>query len=327
MFQASKRWIVLCAVCMCALALPAAAGAAEQQWQFIADPAPGSVGLDGVPALPPRVNFVVSGGEPYLAVADRASTGELRVYRAERNRTWRELSNGPLNPPGSVARADMTSSGGGVWIAWSQSHASATPELHVAQVTRTSVRELPGSTIVGASDPQIAWFGGRLYISYWNGSGTSVVRTRARGRGYEQLDGLGDMPVTPRAMDTYRGRLFLSVMDRFATVTYWVLNRRGTGLTRVDDPPEDLFVPRLGSTTFSTAGAGGQAPGAPNFVLLFATRDGVTEELPNPAKPGNNVSGMQLLVANGTLWASWVEGGPSDMSAPQIPHVARLVRR
>jgi hypothetical protein len=51
----------------------------------------------------------------------------------------------------------------------------------------------------------------------------------------------------------------------------------------------------------------------------------VTQELPSPAQPGNDVSHVRLLVFGGVLWMAWVEGGPGDQAPPWIPHVARLV--
>jgi hypothetical protein len=93
----------------------------------------------------------------------------------------------------------------------------------------------------------------------------------------------------------------------------------------VGDPPEDLFAQRVGDTVFTLGSAGGEAPGAPRFARVFATRRGVTRELPSPAKPGNDVMAPRLLAADGTAWMAWVEGGPGDMSPPFIPHVARLV--
>lgn len=93
------------------------------------------------------------------------------------------------------------------------------------------------------------------------------------------------------------------------------------------DPPEAPFAQRIGNTVYSLQSAGSEGPGAPAFVRVFATRRGVTEELPSPARSGDNVIQPKLIVSGGTVWMEWIEGGAGDMRPPFVPHVARLVRR
>ncbi|MEA2466745.1 MAG: hypothetical protein QOJ57_871 [Thermoleophilaceae bacterium] len=315
---------ITAAVAVCALALPAVAQA-EVHWQFVADPAPGATGLDGSVELPPRLNFTVAAGTPYLAEIGHKPNFELNVYRPVGNGTWRDLGNGSLNPPGRIAGGvDLTSVGSTAWIAWEEGATGVPAEVHVARLTRSGVRELPGSPIANAGLPQIAYFGGRVYVAYAGIDGMHAVRTRANGRGFERIESFDHTPAEPGELGVYRGRLYLSDFES-GTTLYSLLNRRATGWVQVDDPPDDLFAQRIGDTTFALAGAGGEGPGAPSFVRVRATRRGVTHEIPSPAKPGNNVSSPHLLAADGTLWMAWVEGGPSDMAPPQIPHVARLV--
>jgi hypothetical protein len=312
------------AVAMCALALPAAAQA-DPHWQFVADPAPGANGLDGTVEQPPRLNFTVADGTPYLAEIGHKPAHELRVYRPAGNSSWRDLGMGQLNPPGkAVGTDDLTSAGGTAWIAWDEGNSTDPSVVHVARLTRNGVRELPGSPIAAATLPQIAYFGGRLYVAYAGGDGMHAVRTRANGRGFERIESFDDTPAFPREMEAYHGRLYLSDGES-GTTLYSVLNRRQSGWVQVDDPPDDLFAQRIGATVFALASAGG-GPGAPTFARVLATRHGVTTEIPSPAKPGNNVSSPRLLAVDGTLWMAWVEGGPSDMAPPQIPHLARLIR-
>jgi hypothetical protein len=308
----------------CALALPAVAQA-EVRWQLIADPAPGATGLDGSVEQPPRLVLAVANGTPYLAEIGHKPEFPLRVYRAVGNRTWRELSDGPLNPPGRVVgTADMTSAGGTVWLAWDEGAAGEPSEVHVARLTSSGVRELPGSPIANATLPQIAYYGGRLYVAYSGGDGMHAVRTRANGRGFERIESFDDTPAYPIEMGVHNGRLYLSDAES-GTTLYSVLNRRASGWVQVDDPPDDLFVPRIGNTLFSLAFSGGEGPGAPRFTNVLATRSGVTRQLPSFAQPGNDVSRVNMVVSGGVLWIAWVEGGPGDQAPPWIPHVARLV--
>src|SRR3954451_24921533 len=113
-----KRWIVAC-VATAFAALPAGAQAGVH-WQRIADPAPGATGLDGSVEAPPRLNFTVAAGTPYLAEIGRKPDFPLKIYRAVGNRSWRDLTPaGPLNPSGKlVGTDDLTATGGSAWIAW-----------------------------------------------------------------------------------------------------------------------------------------------------------------------------------------------------------------
>jgi hypothetical protein len=270
------------------------------------------------------LTFTVANGTPYLAETGRSTDNGLRVYRGGR-RAWRELSDGPLNPAGRfVVDTDMTAAGDTAWIAWTEAASQTDADVHVARLTRSGVRELPGSPIAAARDPEIAYFGGRLYLAYSGADGMHAVRTRANGRGFERIESFDNTPATPVEMGVHRGRLYLADAES-GTTLYSLLNRRATGWVQVDEPPEDLFAQRIGNTTFTLAAAGGEAPGAPTYVRIVGTRGGVTQEIPSPAKAGNNMSSSRLLVSDGTLWMAWVEGGPSDMAPPQIPHVARLV--
>jgi hypothetical protein len=315
---------LMTAFVLCVLALPAVAQA-EPRWQLVADPAPGATGLDGSVEQPPRLKLAVANGTPYLAEIGHKPEFPLRVYRALGNRAWRELSDGPLNPPGRVVgSADMASAGGTVWLAWEEGATGMPSEVHVATLTRSGVRELPGSPIAQAVLPQIAYYGGRLYVAYSGGDGMHAVRTRANGRGFERIESFDDTPAYPVEMGVHDGRLYLSDAES-GTTLYSVLNRRASGWVQVDDPPDDLFVPRIRNTLFSLAFTGGEGPGAPRFVHVVATRNGVTRALPSFAQPGNDVSEVRLLVAGGVLWIAWIEGGPGDMAPPWIPHVARLV--
>jgi hypothetical protein len=319
-----KRWIVACVIAM--LALPAAAQGAAPHWQLYADPAPGATGLDGSVEHPPRIDFTVANGTPYLAEVAFAQDGGLTVYRGVGGRSWRQLGGGPLNDPGHRAgSADFATSGGTVWLAWDEGPGDGTSVVHVARLTDSGVKERRGSPIAGASSPQIAYFGGRLYLAYASADGLRVVRTRANGRWFERVGSFGNTPAFPEELGVYGSRLYLSESESNAT-TYFVLNRRTTGWVRVDDPPDDLFAVRIGDTVYTLGTSGGEAPGAPVFINVFATRRGVTTELPSPAKPGNNVLGAELAVSNRSLWIMWIEGGPGDMSPPFVPHVARLVR-
>jgi hypothetical protein len=81
------------------------------------------------------------------------------------------------------------------------------------------VRELPGSPIANAALPQIS---------------------------YSSFD---HTPAYPVEMDVHRGRLYLSDAES-GTTLYSVLNRRASGWVQVDDPPDDLFLPRIGATRF-----------------------------------------------------------------------------
>src|SRR4051812_26945853 len=165
-----RRWIVAFVIGMCAL--PAAAQASEPHWQLVADPAPGSTGLDGTVEPGPHLSLTVANGTPFLAERGNKPNFELTVYRAVGNRFWRDLGDGPLNPPG-FSNADLTSAGSSAWIAWDESG-----RIHVARLTRWDVQELPGSPIAGGVAPQIAWFGGRLYVAYSGSDGMHAVRTR-----------------------------------------------------------------------------------------------------------------------------------------------------
>jgi hypothetical protein len=328
MLQARKRWIALCAVCACALVVPTLAEAADLRWELVADPAPGATGLDGSPyPPPPRIAFTVANGTPYLAEITRSPDFDLTVYRTIQNWTWRQLGAGPLNDPGLQAGStDFATAGDAVWLAWDEGSGNGQSVTHVVRLTGSGVRELPGSPIAGASSPQIAYFGGRLYVAFAGNDGMHALRTRSNGRGFERVESFDHTPAVPLEMGVYRGRLYLSDFESNTTL-YSALNRRQTGWFQVDDPPEDLFAQRIGETVFTLGGAGGGGPGAPNFVRVFATRRGVTQELPSPATLGNNVIAPKLLVSNGVVWMQWTEGGPSDMAPPFVPHVARLIKR
>lgn len=274
-------WIAACAAGM--LLLPGSAVAADFQWQVVADPAPGATGLDGSIVQPPRIEFTVANGTPYLAELSRSPDFALTLYRTTADRSgWTQLG-GVLNEEGTLAgSADFATAGSTVWIAWDDRVADTdSSEVHVARVTSSGVSEVRGSPIADASTPDIAYFGGRLYLRYQSPGGTRVVRTRGNGRGFEPA-------------------------------------------RRFEDRAEAL---RIGNTVYSLASSGGESPGAPIFIHVLATRHGVTTQLPDPAAPGDNVLGMSLAVSNGTLWVQWIEGGPSDMAPPFVPHVARLVRR
>jgi hypothetical protein len=333
MTRPSKRWIVLFTVWACSLLVPAMAQARGYEWERIADPAPGSTSLDGVPDIPPpQIAFTVANGTPYLAEITVRPGRDLTVYRAVRNRAWEQVGDGPLNETGSLAfSADFATAGGNVWLAWSEGSSFEDVVVHVARITRSGVQELPGSPIAGASAPQIEYFGGRLYVAYQGSDVRAhVVRTRSNGRGFEGAGDLGGALLYPNELGEYRGRLYVAGPDSSDPLAYryMVLNRRQTAWSVVDDPPDDLFAPRIGDTVFTLGSSGAEVPGAPQFVHVFATRHGVTQELPSPATPGNNVFAVpKLVVSNGTLWMEWVEGGPSDMAPPFVPHVARLVRR
>jgi hypothetical protein len=320
-----KRWIAACVVSM--LALPAVAQGADLHWQLYADPAPGATGLDGSVEHPPRIDLGVANGTPYLAEVAFAQGGDLTVYRGVGGRAWRQLGGGPLNDPGLRAGStDFATSGSTVWLAWDEGPGDGTSVVHVARLTGSGVQELRGSPIAGAASPQIAYFGGRLYMAYASADGMRTVRTRANGRGFERVGSFDSTPAFPQELDVYRGRLYLSRSESNTTL-YSVLNRRANGWVQVDDPPDDLFAVRIGDTVFTLGSSGGEGPGAPVFMNVFATRRGVTTELPNPAKPGDNILGTpHLAVSNGSLWIQWIEGGPSDMAPPFVPHVARLVR-
>jgi hypothetical protein len=319
-----KRWIVACVVGM--VALPAAAQGADVHWQLYADPAPGATGLDGSVEHPPRITFAVANGTPYLAEVTFRPGNDLTVYRGVGGREWRQLGGGQLNDPENAAGSpDFASSGDAVWLAWDERTPAGASLTHVARLTRFGVRELPGSPIADAGGPQIAYFGGRVYVAYSGPDGMHAVRTRANGRGFERIESFDHTPAVPAEMGVYRGRLFLSDFESNTTL-YSILNRRATGWVQVDDPPDDLFAVRIGDTVFSLGFSGGEGPGAPSFTHVLATRHGVTTQLPDPAQPGNNVLGMALAVSNGTLWVQWIEGGPSDMAPPFVPHVALLAR-
>ena len=335
MTQPWKRWTVLCAVWACALVAPALAQAAELRWERYADPAPGSTSLDGVPDVhPPTIAFAVANGTPYLAEITRLPGHELTVYRGVRNRAWEQIGDGPLNAPGvSAISADFATAGGNVWLAWSEGRSdpprAEDAVVRVARITRSGVEELPGSPIAAGSSPEIEYFGGHLYVTYRDSEFRAhALRMRSNGRG---LEAAGDLAlVQAEQLGEYRGRLYAAGLnpDDLSAYRYLVLNRRGTGWSVVGDPPDNVFAPRIGNTAYTLGSSGGEAPGAPVFVHVFATRRGVTEELPSPATPGNNVFAVPtLVVSNGTLWMQWTEGGPSDMAPPFVPHVARLVRR
>src|SRR4051794_10910963 len=211
MTRPSKRWIVLFSVWACALAAPAMAQAAELHWERIADPAPGSTSLDGVPDVPPpNIAFTVANGTPYLAEISRLPTRDLTVYRAVRNRTWEQIGDGPLNHPGAQAfTADVATAGGNVWLAWSEGTSIDDVTVHVARITRSGIQELPGSPISGATAPMIEYFGGRLYVPYSGSDGRAhVVRTRASGRGFEAAGDLGGAVAYVSQVGEYRGRLY-----------------------------------------------------------------------------------------------------------------------
>lgn len=315
-----KRWIVACVVGLCAL--PAAASAADFHWQYIADPAPGGTGLDGTFETPPRVNLTVANGTPYLAVRSIAGGYALRVYRAVGTRAWREIGS----EPEGFGPVDLTSAGSAAWIAWSAS-SSGVPEVHVARLSSSGMRELRGSPIRGGTSAQIAYYAGRLYVAYSGADGMHAVRTRANGRGFERIESFDHTPATPGEMGVYRDRLYLSDFES-GTTLYSLLNRRRTGWVQVDEPPANLFDPRVGNTLFTHSFSGAEFPEAPIFVHVFRTQGGVTEEMPNPATPGTDVSpayGVDLVASAGTVWIAFVEGGCCAMSEPRIPHVAKLV--
>jgi hypothetical protein len=312
----------------CALLAPGLARAADSHWQFVADPAPGTTGLE---PGPPRIVFAVANNTPYLAEVSRSPDFDLTLYRAVGGRAWEQVGEGALNDPDvRVGSVDFATQGGNVWIAWDGNDGTFEGQrgLHVARITSSGVRELPGSPIAGAYAPQIAYFGGRLHVVYAAGGTFHSVRTRSNGRGFESLASFGDATsLFPVDLGDFRGRLYFAAYPPSRSETrYWQLNRKQSGWSEVV-PAEDPFALRIGNTVYSLGFAGGEGPGAPVFAPVFATRHGVTEELPSPAKPGNNVTNANLVVANGTLWMQWIESGPSDMAPPFVPHVARLVRR
>src|SRR3954470_3257011 len=99
-----------------ALALPAVASAAEQ-WQRIADPAPGGLDNSDDSYRVPNTGATVAGGSAYLAVFD--VSGLPTLYRARPGDTsWRQVGLRRRNPSAPMASFRMFPIGGTTWLAW-----------------------------------------------------------------------------------------------------------------------------------------------------------------------------------------------------------------
>src|SRR4029079_19062347 len=101
---------------------------------------------------PPRITFAVASNTPYLAEVTRSPDFDLTVYRAAGGRAWQQIGDGPLNDL-FTGGAHFATQGGNVWLAWDENDGTFGGQsvVHVARITGSGVRELPGSPIAGAS--------------------------------------------------------------------------------------------------------------------------------------------------------------------------------
>src|SRR3954468_24617826 len=98
----------------CAAALPASASAVEQ-WQRIADPAPGGMtGFEDPDAA--GTVATVAGDTAYVATI--ATDGSVKVFRSRpRYISWREVGLRRRNPSALASGASMATTGRTVWLA------------------------------------------------------------------------------------------------------------------------------------------------------------------------------------------------------------------
>ena len=181
--QVSKRWIVLCAVFMCALALPAIADARGLRWELVGEPTPWQQ-LDHS-QFQPRVKLAVANDVPYVASLDQSL---LTVWRPNRRETgWVQLGS-PLNrdPSKDASEVSMTTSGRTVWIAWDESDLVGNSDVHLARLVGDAFREVGLDTpLPGGGEVSVAILGGRVYLAY---DGSRVVRLSRNGRAFEHVD-------------------------------------------------------------------------------------------------------------------------------------------
>src|SRR3954452_8460410 len=122
-----------------ALALPAVASAAEQ-WQRIADPAPGGLDNSDDSYRVPNTGATVAGGSAYLTVFD---AGLPTLYRARPGDTsWRQVGLRRRNPSAPMASFRMFSIGGTAWLAWYEQSSYGLWGSHLATLTGAGFREL-----------------------------------------------------------------------------------------------------------------------------------------------------------------------------------------
>src|SRR3954451_12289354 len=179
MFQSLRlRVLDLLILGACVLALPAAASAAEQ-WQRVADPAPGGqTGFDDPHASLTAATVV--GDTAYEARLER--DGSITVYRARpRDTSWHEVGLRRRRASAPSGGLSMATTGRTAWVAWYEQGRDSLWRVHLAQSSGGVFREVAvGSDASSDFGRQIDIVGyrGRVYVA----SAASVARLSRNGR-------------------------------------------------------------------------------------------------------------------------------------------------